>query len=229
MAVNAPRDQAADPQHREGGDKQAIPGVARAPRTDMLAAREEQFLPPHLDHVVDALADTTAVDPLHQAPRPAQCCPFSGRVGRPDVVAALQVREAVVREVMADVPQAERCQRGQERDPADPFIQFLVRRVRAVAGIVPDHEQARDPQRGNQRGEYLDPHGFDDKQARNRDPENHPVEDKPDHRRYDRSISRERLQQFREHASRGLGDRYFRRRRCLHHPIIPLTRYEGIN
>ena len=146
---------------------------------DVLAAREEQFLPPHLDHVVDALTDAAAVNALETAPNPRQTRKLVRRVRRPHVVAAFEIREAVVGEVMADFPQAVGRQRRQECNSADPFVQRLVRRVGAVAGVVTDDEQPRDPQRRHQRGEHLAPTTIDDQQARDRDAEHQPIEQEP--------------------------------------------------
>src|ERR1700722_6943245 len=77
-AVYAPDDQAADPQDAEGRHQQAVPGVADASSGHMLASREEQLLPPHLDHVVHALTDAAAVNALELAPYPGQAGKLGG-------------------------------------------------------------------------------------------------------------------------------------------------------
>src|SRR5580704_10691504 len=92
-AIDAPHNQAAYPQSAEAGHQQAVPGVADAPRRDVLASREKQFLPPHFDHVVDALPEAAAINALQQAPYPRQFCEFGGRVRGPNVIAALEVGE----------------------------------------------------------------------------------------------------------------------------------------
>src|SRR6266404_420357 len=97
---------------------------------------------------------------------------------------------------MADLPQAVRRQRRQERDSADPFVERLVGRVGAMTGIVPDHEQARDPQRRHQRREYFHPPGFHEQQTGDRDAQYEPVQQEPDDRRSDAAVDGERLQQF---------------------------------
>src|SRR5882672_1264618 len=103
-AVDAPHDQAADPKEAEGRHQQAVPGVADASGGYVLASREEELLPPHLDHVVHALTDAAAVNTLQPAPNPRQTRELGGRVGRPNVVTALEIGEPVMREVMADFP-----------------------------------------------------------------------------------------------------------------------------
>ncbi len=187
----------------------------------MLAPREEELLPPHLDHVVHALADAAAVDALQPAPDPRQFRKLGGRVGGPYVVAALEIGEAVMREVMADFPQAVRGQRRQERDSADPFVQRLVGRVGAMAGVVADHEQARDPQSRHQRCKYLHPPGLHEKQTGDRDTQHQPVQQEPNDRRRYAALDREGLQHFLERETRLFGGRRrfsfgFRCGRCLH-------------
>src|ERR1700679_3812030 len=173
----------------------------------MLASREEELLPPHLDHVVDALADAAVVDAVELAPDPGQLRKLRGRVRRPDVVAALEVREAVMREVMADFPEAVRGQRRQERDSADPFVERLVGRIGAMAGIVTDDEQARYPQSRHERRENLHPPGLHDEQARDGHPEHEPIQQEPDEGRGDAPLDGERLQHFLEFEARLFGRR----------------------
>ncbi|MDT4844511.1 hypothetical protein FQZ97_784730 [compost metagenome] len=140
--------QHADPGHAEGRHQQAIAHEDRAARRHLALAGEEQLAPPDLDQVVQARAETGAVDALQRAAPARQRVEFFQRVGRPDEVEAFQVGIAVVDHVMADFPQAVRRQRRQEGQPAQPFVQAAARRQALVAGIVADDEQARDHQPG---------------------------------------------------------------------------------
>ena len=204
-AVHAPNHQAAHPQGAEGRHQQTVPGVADASSGHMLSPREEKFLPPHLDHVIHALADTAAVNALQPPPNPRQARKFGGRVGCPHVVAALEIGESMVREVMADFPQAVRRQGRQECNSADPFVERLIGRVGAMAGVMTDHEQTSDPKRRHQRCEHLHPPGFNKQQTGDRHPEHEPIQQEPNDRRGDAALDREWLQQFLKFEARLIG------------------------
>src|SRR5208282_3152483 len=68
----------------------------------------------------------------------------------------------------------------------------------AMTGVVPDHEQTRNPEAGDHRSQNLDPPGVHDQQARDRNAQHQPVEKKPDDRSHDAGLYGERLQQLRE-------------------------------
>ncbi len=204
-AVKTPDHQAPDPCGTKGGDQQIVEEIGEAPVVHVLLAREHQFLPPHLDHVVDALTDTAAIDALEALSHPRQARELVRRVGRPHIIASLEIGEPVVGEVMAELPQTVGRQRREECEPPDPFVQPLVRRIRAVAGVVPDDEQSRDPERRDEGGEHGYPPGIHDQHAGDRHTEHQPVEQKPDDRCCNAAIEGERLQELLEPKPRFIG------------------------
>ena len=125
----------------------------------MFLAGQDEFLPPHLDSVVEALAEAGAIDAFEAAARLRCGCPFLGRHGHPDLVAALEVREAMMGDVMAHVPERERRQRRQEGDAADDLVEPVVLGVAAVTGVMADDEQPRDGDGRRNDHERLGPPG----------------------------------------------------------------------
>ena len=134
---------------------QAVQLVLAAAGADFLAAGEVELLPPHLDQVIRAPADAAPIQALEQLAIPRQRVELDLGQWRPDLVASLQVVEPVMRRVMADLPQAERSHRRQERDPSADGIQPLAAGETAVAGVVTDHEQAHDAGRHDQCADQL--------------------------------------------------------------------------
>ena len=113
---------------------------------------------------------------------------------------------------MADLPEAEGRQRGQERDSADPFIERLVRGIGAMTGIVTDDEQTSDPQGRHQGSENFDPPRLHDQQAGKGHAQHQPVEQEPDDRRGDAGLHRKGLQQLLKSKTRFVDGQ---RRRCV--------------
>jgi len=83
-------------------------------------------------------------------------------VRRPDLVTPLQVVEAVVSDVVPDVPQAEGGHGRQEGNAAEDMIERLGGKEAAVTRIMPNEKQPNDSA-GNQRTtEQLEPKAADD-------------------------------------------------------------------
>jgi hypothetical protein len=145
------------PSDHARGDEHAVPLVLGAARADLLLGGEVELLPPELEEVVEAPARAASVDALQDAAVPRQCIELFLGERRPHLVAALQVVEAVVRHVVADIPEAERRHRRQERDPAEDVVQQPALEERAVAGVMADEEQADDAGGDEHRTQDLDP------------------------------------------------------------------------
>ena len=99
--------------------------IARRTPTCFLLGRMSFFH--HISiSVVEALAEAGAIDALEAAAHFRSSLPLFGRHRHPDLVATLEVREAVVSDVVAHVPERERRERRQERDAADDLVEPVV-------------------------------------------------------------------------------------------------------
>jgi len=81
--------------------------------------------------------------------------------GSPDLVTALEVVEAVVRDVVTDVPQAERRHRRQEGNAADDTVERFIREEAAVTGFVADQEQSQHAGGDQHTAQQLQPDALD--------------------------------------------------------------------
>ena len=128
----------------------------------MLLAGKDEFLPPHFDRVVEALAEARAIDALEHAACLGCGLPFLGGHGHPDLVAPLEVGEPVMSDVMAHVPERERRQRRQEGNAAHDLVEPVVLGIAAVTGVMADDEQARDGDGRGNHHERLGPPGLEE-------------------------------------------------------------------
>ena len=145
----------ADPGGGERRHEQAVELVLAAARADFLLAGEEQLLPPHFIQVIRAPAEAGSIQPLEGPAVTRQRIEFGLGVGRPDLVAALEVIEAVVSGVVSHLPQAERGHRRQERDSPADGIEPRAREEAAMAGIVADEKEPDDRERHDQHAEQF--------------------------------------------------------------------------
>ena len=128
--------------------------------------------------------------------------PLLGRHRHPDLVAALEVREAVVGDVVAHVPERERRERRQEGDAADDLVEPVVLGVAAMAGVVSDDEQPCDGHRCRHHHQGLGPPGVEVARADDAGAEKGEIEQQAQHR---------------ERANRGAGIPAWRRARSCGH------------
>ena len=174
-AEHRPHHEAGNPDGADAQHQCVVPQEDRAAHADVFLGREDQLLPPHLDEVVEALSEAGAIDALEEAAALRCGLPLFHRHRHPHLVATFEVRETVVRHVVADVPERKRRERRQERDAADDLVEPVVTRVAAVAGVMTDDKQPRDGDRGRNDHQCLRPPGAEVNRAGDAGAEEHEI------------------------------------------------------
>ena len=145
------------PGKHSGRHEHAVPLVLRPAGTDLLLGGEIELLPPKFQAVVETPTCAAAIDALEYPAVARQGIELFFGERRPDLIASLEVVEAVVRHVVADIPEAESRHGGQESDPPEDVVQEAAFEEGTVAGVVADEEQAHDAGGDEQRAHDLEP------------------------------------------------------------------------